>query len=122
MLNKLSKQVHENAKKKGFLHEEKPNIGEKLALVHSEVSEALEAAREGKIWDDVVRYERALKNGVDATEAYKEFIKPTMQTELADVIIRVLDICGYYALDIEKSIKMKMEYNSTRPPKHGKAF
>lgn len=44
MINELSKQIHENAKNKGFYEDEK-NIGEMLCLIHSEVSEALEADR-----------------------------------------------------------------------------
>ena len=43
-MNELSKQIHENNKAKGFYDGEK-NIGEMLALIHSEVSEALEADR-----------------------------------------------------------------------------
>ena len=44
MINKLAKKVHENARNKGFFDNEK-NIGEMLCLIHSEVSEALEAER-----------------------------------------------------------------------------
>lgn len=44
MINKLSQQIHENAISKGFFDKEK-NIGEMLCLIHSEVSEALEADR-----------------------------------------------------------------------------
>jgi cell fate (sporulation/competence/biofilm development) regulator YlbF (YheA/YmcA/DUF963 family) len=47
MINQLAKEVHENAKAKGFFDKEK-NIGEMLALIHSEVSEALEADRKNK--------------------------------------------------------------------------
>jgi hypothetical protein len=44
MINKLSKEIHQNAKDKGFYDNEK-NIGEMLCLIHSEVTEALEADR-----------------------------------------------------------------------------
>ena len=46
MINELAKQVHQNAKDHGFFDKEK-NIGEMLCLIHSEVSEALEADRKG---------------------------------------------------------------------------
>jgi len=47
MLNKLATEIHENSKSKGFFDSEK-NIGEMLCLIHSEVSEALEADRINK--------------------------------------------------------------------------
>ena len=45
MINELSNQIHQNAKNKGF-YDGEINIGEKLLLIHSEVSEAVEADRE----------------------------------------------------------------------------
>ncbi len=44
MINKLAEEIHQNAVSKGFFEKEK-NIGEMLCLIHSEVSEALEADR-----------------------------------------------------------------------------
>jgi NTP pyrophosphatase (non-canonical NTP hydrolase) len=40
--------------------------------------------------------------------------------ELADVIIRICDTCGQYGIDLDRAIRLKMEYNKTRPYKHGK--
>ena len=46
MINELAKQIYENAVSKGFYDDGKAtNIGERLCLIHSEVSEALEADR-----------------------------------------------------------------------------
>ena len=39
--------------------------------------------------------------------------------ELADVIIRVLDYCAYAGIDIENVLKVKHEYNKSRPYRHG---
>jgi NTP pyrophosphatase (non-canonical NTP hydrolase) len=39
--------------------------------------------------------------------------------ELADCIIRILDYCGHAGIDIEQAIKIKHEYNKTRPHRHG---
>ena len=39
--------------------------------------------------------------------------------ELADVIIRILDYCGYAGIDIEAAIRQKHEYNKSRPYRHG---
>ena len=63
MLNELSKQVHENAKSHGFFDNEK-NIGEMLCLIHSEVSEALEADRENKYYSNVVSEQKWFIKGM----------------------------------------------------------
>ena len=39
--------------------------------------------------------------------------------ELADVILRILDMCGQYGIDISSALAEKHEYNKTRPYKHG---
>lgn len=81
---------------------------EKLALVVSEVSEAIEE----------------LRAGYDVDEAYyREDGKPEgVPSELADVVIRVFDFAGYFGVDLEYAIKTKLEFNATRGMKHGKAF
>jgi NTP pyrophosphatase (non-canonical NTP hydrolase) len=42
--------------------------------------------------------------------------------ELADLLIRVADLCGAHGIPLEEALRMKMAYNLTRPTKHGKAF
>lgn len=39
--------------------------------------------------------------------------------ELADCVIRILDYCGHAGIDIEEAIRIKHEYNKTRPYRHG---
>ncbi|WP_249365517.1 MazG nucleotide pyrophosphohydrolase domain-containing protein [Cytobacillus citreus] len=92
MINELCKQAYETAKSKGW-HDEPRETGTLLALIHSEVSEALEADRKG-----------------DA----ENFLE-----EMADVCIRVFDLCGSRTLDLEKAIVDKMERNKGRTYKHG---
>lgn len=92
MINKLCQKAYETAKDKGW-HDEEGEIGTILALVHSEVSEALEADRKGD------------------SENFAE--------ELADVCIRIFDLCGLKGIDLEKAILQKMEHNKHRPFKHG---
>lgn len=52
---------------------------------------------------------------------HKVPLKPCgIPSEMADVIIRVLDICGRYDIDIQRAILEKVEYNRTRAHKHGR--
>lgn len=76
-------------------------IPSKLCLIHSEVSEALEA------------YRRA------DTFLSLEIGEGSFAEELADVVIRVFDLCGFLGIDIEYYIKEKHEYNKTREYRHG---
>jgi NTP pyrophosphatase (non-canonical NTP hydrolase) len=91
-ISTLCKLAYETAKSKGW-HDEERETGTMLALIHSEVSEALEADRKGKV------------------EHFAE--------ELADVCIRIFDLCGLKEIDLEAAILKKMEFNKTRSYKHG---
>ena len=134
MLNELSKQIHKNAKSKGFFDSER-NLGEMLCLIHSEVSEALEAVRENKYYSNAVseqqwfikgmadkNYGHTFNDDSFFKEQFENRVKNTFEDELADVVIRVLDLCAHMDIDIESHIKAKMRYNAMRPRMHGKAF
>ncbi|MCV9884721.1 MazG nucleotide pyrophosphohydrolase domain-containing protein [Metabacillus halosaccharovorans] len=92
MINNLCQKAFETAKEKGW-HDQEVETGTLLALIHSEVSEALEADRNGD------------------SENFTE--------ELADVCIRIFDLCGSKGIDLEKAILQKMERNKKRPYRHG---
>jgi NTP pyrophosphatase (non-canonical NTP hydrolase) len=92
MINNLCKEAYMIAKSKGW-HDEQRETGTLLALIHSEVSEALEADRKGD---------------------QENFVE-----ELADVCIRIFDLCGSREIDLEKAISEKMQRNKTRSYKHG---
>ncbi len=103
-LNELVKKAHETAMDKGWWSKY-PNIPEKLALVHSEISEALEEYRAGIPLDET-------RAGVGG--------KPEgFAVELADAVIRIADLCGYLHIDLDAAIRRKMAYNAKRPYRHG---
>ena len=80
------------------------NTGEKIALMHSELSEMLEADRKS----------------IDTSEHIPEF--SGVEEELADLIIRALDFAGYHNLRLGEAILAKMTFNLNRPFKHGKKY
>lgn len=120
MINNLAKEVHQNAQNKGFFDSEK-NIGEMLCLIHSEVSEALEADRKGK-FAKLDNYKHRITVGADFQIVFREEMKDTFEDELADVMIRVMDLAAFKGIDLEEHIKAKMKYNSLREHKHGKKY
>jgi NTP pyrophosphatase (non-canonical NTP hydrolase) len=91
-LKDLQQRVLDLAKEKGWGTEAKDIIfAEKIALIHSEVSETLEAYRQNKIDGD---------HGVGE--------------ELADVILRTMHLAGIYNVDLEKEMSKKMDLNEGR--------
>lgn len=66
-----------------------------LCLVHSEVSEAMEGARKNRM-DDHLPHRKAL------------------EVELADAMIRILDLAGAYQLDLGGALVEKLVYNTQR--------
>lgn len=88
----LQKKIYQNAVDHGWWELPRP-IPEVLCLIHSEVSEALEAFR---------------NNDHD-----------NFREELADIVIRVLDAAEGYGINLQEEILKKHEFNKKRPYKHG---
>lgn len=129
---------------------------ESLALIHSEVSEALERFRHGEHPADpaysyhfdtrvpppfeirgegnLLEYRTPGRAGIaeqldregwlpltpEVALAYGLTVKPEgIPSELADIIIRVLDTCGAWGVDIDTAVRTKLEFNRSRPYRHG---
>jgi NTP pyrophosphatase (non-canonical NTP hydrolase) len=124
MINELSKKIHQNARDKGFYAAPR-NIGEMLCLIHSEVSEALECDRK-EFFAHLTTEQESILSGSptdsDFQTYFQEFVKDTFEDELADIMIRVMDLAEHKGVDLEKHILLKMRYNSLRPHKHGKLY
>jgi len=88
-IKKVMQEIHENAKAKGFWDKEK-NFGEELMLVVSELGEAIEAHRI-KHNADYESFEHGEQTGFES--AFYNFIKDSVQDELADAVIRLFDLC-----------------------------
>ena len=92
--------AYQCSKAHGF-HEEPKNFGEVIALMHSELSEALESNRCGD----------------PASDHIPEFTG--VEEEFADIIIRIMDIAHHFNLRVAKAVIAKMAFNESRPYKHG---
>ena len=101
-INNLIEKSHNIAISKGWWDKER-EIPELIALIHSELSEALEEYRVSENLD--IRYEKNKPEG---------FV-----VELADVLIRIFDLSGKYKIDLKKALETKLKYNETREYRHG---
>lgn len=107
-ISKWQKIVHQNAKNKGFYdgplgQRTDLRIASMLALVHSEVSEALEDVRKGHM----------------KTEIESDGKPVGFPSELADIVIRVLDMAEWMGIDMNAVMKLKHDYNCTREYRNG---
>ena len=124
----LQERAYRQSADKGF-HDNEPTEGrallslnaERIALMHSELSEALEELRSGRqpnetYYSGVIEFPSA----ADLLDGVPLGGKPEgVPSELADVVIRILDFCGANKIDLEAIITEKLDYNATRTPMHG---
>lgn len=100
-INELVKEIHNNNVKAGWWtdlstgQKANRNVGELLMLVVSEVAEAMEGNRKG-LMDDKLPH------------------RSMLEVELADTVIRIMDMCGGLGLDLGGAIREKLEFNKTR--------
>lgn len=105
-IKEIADESYATAVEKGHF-DETSDIIQQLALVHCEVSEAVEYCRLPNLpYQLSYKDEKGKLHGVP--------------TELADIILRTLHIAQHWGINLEDAIKAKMAYNKTRPYKHGK--
>lgn len=109
IVNELCEAIHRSsfvmnkmAKEKGF-YDNEINVGEKLMLIVSEIAEGMEGHRKGQKDDHLPQHS-------------------SLAVELADAVIRILDLSAALDLNLSEAIRDKYNYNRTRPYKHGKKY
>ena len=148
-LTEFSKEVHKDNVEKGFYEDfnelkkyvidttyernqtlKTMFIDQRLALIMSEAGEAVEANRKGR-FAKLKEFKQVYAQDVELLDreedtAFKHnfeiFIKDTLEDEIADTIIRLLDLSGYMGINIQKHIDLKLKFNKLRAHKHGKKY
>lgn len=126
--NTIAEEIFLANKAKGF-DKTDGNVAEGLMLISSEAHEALEAHRSDRFADVEAfnsRFSNLLnivRSPAESNEAFiqifEQEIKDTYEDEIADTLIRVFDWAGRRGIDLNFHVKKKLEYNKTRPYKHG---
>lgn len=135
-LTELSEEIHTNAEAKGFwetknkmyalevyvkgasylLKDKDPESSEQMVKIFEDVKK------------DFLQFHRTtlimlvVTELAEAVEGLRHSDEANHAEEIADTVIRALDYCKGYGIDIEKAVADKMERNAQRPPMHGKKF
>ena len=124
-LTELSKQIHAGNVQRGF-YDHPATFPDRCMLIVSEIAEAVEAHRENRLAEAGAARHIVLKmHEMDMAafpDYFRSLVKDTVQDEIADAIIRLLDLSGYMGIDIDAHVHAKLAYNATRPRLHGKAY
>ena len=117
-LKEMAAEVEKINREHGWYDDER-TFGDEIALLHSELSEALEAYREHGL-EDTTKY--FALDFTSRSGCLKPISNPKPEgvgSELADVLIRLLDTCSRRGIDLEVEYRRKVKYNKTRSYRHG---
>lgn len=94
-INEFIERAYNTARKHGF-HDKKTSYEHQMMLVISEIGECVEADRKNRhaslgVFDDALRNK-------DFKTCFETYIKDTVEDEMADVCIRLFDMCGYFGI------------------------
>ena len=101
----IAEHVYSVAVEKGWYEDGQANFPEKIALVHSELSETLEEYRNGHGYQDIYYADSGKPEGI--------------AVELADAVIRIFDMCVHFDIPLADAMAQKMAYNMGREYRHG---
>lgn len=128
-IRELCRRSHENSKAKGFWDgqldpADMKFIPEKLMLIVSEASEALESYRKGEPLNfysckECLGVHGAIDGQNPTCSHHPQRKVEGVSSELADVMIRVADLAERLGIDLERAVEEKHAYNLTRPARHG---
>ena len=101
-INEMKNRAYEIACKHGWYEQKKSTVHE-LMLIVSELGEAVNADRSGK-YANRKGFEEMLRKGahLPLSYAFNQYIKDTVEDELADAAIRILSLAGLYAAELEE--------------------
>lgn len=125
LLAEAAEQVYEINVANGWFEEDR-TVGDDIALLHSEVSEMLEAYRDHGL-EDATGYWVTAKapwwKRIFYPRPYEVLVpnpKPEgFGSEVADVLVRLLDTCKRRGIDLGAEFERKLDYNATRGYRHG---
>ena len=107
-INQLVEEAHRTALAHGW-YDKGRSLTEAIMLVVCELAEAIEEIRNGHQPHEIYYVVAAKPEGVPI--------------EIADAIIRLADLCGWYGIDLQAALNLKLAYNKTRTYRHaGKAL
>lgn len=115
-LNNAQERVYEVNEANGWFESDR-TVGEDIALLHSEVSEMLEAYRDGGLDDQTSApyiAPGAMRDGALVLPKPEGF-----GAEAADVFVRLLDTCKRRGVNLAAEFERKLTYNATRGHRHG---